>query len=462
MSKRTAVFGGSFNPPATHHRTIAAAVAGRFDKTIVVPCGPRPDKATTNDIDPVHRAAMTDLTFRGIAGLEVDLFDLEHATFTRTHALDERYASLEGGEIWHVVGTDLVAGGKEGKSLIQREWAKGPELWQRCRFAVIARDGHPFDQADLPPQHVVITPEHAGASTVIRERAFRRESLDGLVTPAVAAYMDRHNLYRGGMPTRKTLLSLPDPKALIVCDERNPRAKALADRLAGYRAPDDEANCVIAVGGDGTMLHAIRTHWRRRLPFVGINAGHKGYLLNEADELEDPSFLFERMHSQLLPLFYVECEAPDGSVQGHYAFNDAYVQLVEQAAWLEISVDGKVRIPKLVGDGALASTAAGSTAYARSMGATPLLVDSNAWLIVGNNVFEPRGWKSVPLSLDSTAEFRSLDTAKRPINAFIDGAKKGPVARMRVRVSRIAAVELAFDPHRDMAAKLAEDLFPKA
>ena len=209
------------------------------------------------------------------------------------------------------------------------------------------------------------------------------------------------------------------------------------------------------------MLHAIRKHWRKRLPFVGVNAGHKGYLLNEAAELEDPSFLFDRLHCHLLPLLYVECEAPDGTVQGHYAFNDAYVQYVEQAAWLQVSVDGQVRIPKLVGDGALASTAAGSTAYARSMGATPLLVDANAWMIVGNNVFEPRGWKSVPLSLASSAEFRSLDLAKRPLNAFVDGANMGRAAAMRVRVSRIAAVELAFMPHRDMAAKLAEDLFPK-
>lgn len=469
MTRRIAVFGGSYNPAARHHRAIAEAIATgadktgtvRFDRTLVVPCGPRPDKATTNDIEPVHRAAMADMTFAGIPNLEVDLFDLERGTFTRTHGLDEHYAG-RADEVWHVIGSEFIVGGKDGASPIQREWHLGRELWERCRFAVIEREGYPYDPADLPPHHAVFTPARSGSSTSVRERAFKREPVDGLVTPKVAAYMERYNLYRGGVAARMTALGIPDPKPIVVFDERNPRAAQLAARFDGHAASEDDANCIVTVGGDGTMLRAIRKHWRRRLPFVGVNAGHKGYLLNDAAELQDPSFLFERLHCQLLPLFYVECEAPDGSVQGHYAFNDAYVQYVEQAAWIEVSVDGRVRIPKLVGDGALASTAAGSTAYARSMGATPLLVDSNAWLLVGNNVFEPRGWKSVPLSLDSTVEFRSLDTAKRPINAFVDGANKGVVSRMRVRVSRIAAVELAFTPHRDMAAKLAEDLFPRS
>ena len=461
MRRKTAVFGGSFNPSACHHRGIAVAVAPHFDRLKVVPCGPRPDKPTTGDIEPFHRAAMADLAFKGVPNVEVDLFDLEQATFTRTHALDDRYSASEGGEIWHVVGADLIKGGKDGASSIQRTWEKGDELWHRCNFVVIAREGFPLDEADLPPNRMVLTPPTGGSCTVIREGGFRREAVGGLVTPEVAAYMERHGLYRGGMASRMTRLTLADPKAIIEFDDRNPRAAAFAAKFADFAATEDEANCVVTVGGDGTMLHAIRKHWRRRLPFIGVNAGHKGYLLNDAAELVDPSFLFERLHCQLLPLLYVECKRPDGSVQGHYAFNDAWVQCIGQCAWIEVSIDGRVRIPKLIGDGALASTAAGSTAYARAMGATPLLVDANAWLLVGNNVLEPRGWNSAPLSLASSAELRSLGGEKRPLHAFVDGEDRGVVSRMCVRVSRIATVELAFTPHRDMAAKLAEDLFPK-
>lgn len=462
MTRKVALFGGSFNPSALHHRAVVEALVPHFDKIIVIPCGPRPDKEQTNDIEPAHRAAMADMAFRGIPKVEVDLFDLEHATFTKTHKLDELYGLKEGGEIWHVVGTDLIAGGEEGQSPIQRQWAEGESLWRRCRFAVVSRKDHPFKQADLPPQSMVINGVKGGASTDIRERVFRRQPYDGLVAPDVAAYVERYNLYRGGALSRATRLRLPDPRPFLFADDRNPKAKALAERFAGIATTEDEANCIVAIGGDGTMLRAIRKHWRRRLPFIGVNAGHRGYLLNEIDaDLQDPGFLFDDLRVQQLSQLYVECQDLRGDRFGSYAFNDAWVACgTGQCAWLEVKVDGQTRIPKLVADGVLVSTAAGSTGYARSMGATPLLVDSRGWLVVGNNVLEPRAWKSAPLSLDSSVEITSLDLGKRPIRAFIDGQDRGVVCSMRVRPSRVASVELAFSPHRDMAAKLAEDLFP--
>src|SRR3712207_6078098 len=107
MAHTIAVYGGSFDPPGLHHRRIVDELRQHFDHVVVVPCGPRPDKRA--GCDPVHRAALTDLAFGGLGRVEVDLFELEQATFTRTHALDRRYAGR--GEVWHVVGTDLVAGG---------------------------------------------------------------------------------------------------------------------------------------------------------------------------------------------------------------------------------------------------------------------------------------------------------------------------------------------------------------
>ena len=76
MPQRIAVFGGSFNPPGLHHRLVAEALVGHFDRIIVVPCGPRPDKLTTNDVETVYRAALADIAFRDLPRVEVDLFDL--------------------------------------------------------------------------------------------------------------------------------------------------------------------------------------------------------------------------------------------------------------------------------------------------------------------------------------------------------------------------------------------------
>ena len=154
MTRTIAVFGGSFNPPGVHHRQIATLLAQSFDEVVVVPCGPRPDKPVTNDVPPIYRAIMVDMTFRGLERVRVELFDLESRVFTRTHLLDEKYAAE--GEVWHVIGADMVAGGASGEAVIQRQWERGDQLWSQCRFAVVLRPGIGLDRADLPPQHRVI------------------------------------------------------------------------------------------------------------------------------------------------------------------------------------------------------------------------------------------------------------------------------------------------------------------
>ena len=88
MSRTIAIFGGSFNPSGAHHRAIAERLSSHFDEVVVVPCGPRPDKPVTNDVPPIYRAAMADMTFRDIPRVRVALFDLEASTFTRTVDLD--------------------------------------------------------------------------------------------------------------------------------------------------------------------------------------------------------------------------------------------------------------------------------------------------------------------------------------------------------------------------------------
>ena len=457
MTKKIAVFGGSFNPAGLHHRAMAESLSRIFDEVVIVPCGPRPDKPTVGDIAPVHRAVMADLTFRGLPRVRVELFDLEQSTFTRTHRLDEMFRGE--GEVWHVIGADLVEGGGAGRSYIHRAWEKGGELWERLNFAVASRAGYPIAAADLPPRHVQFSPPLSGASSEIRERVFRHQSVAELVTPEVAAYIERYGLYRGLTPPRAAGLNLGRPRALIVADERNPHAVALAGSL---RTIEDRTapNCVIVAGGDGTMIKAIRRLWRLRLPFIGVNAGHRGQLLNDLDGNGIPDFLEGDITAHQLPLIYAEARYADGRTCSGHAVNDAWVERASgQAAWVRVSVNGEVRLPKLVADGALVATPAGSTAYARAMGAKPVLVGAQEYLLVGSNVAEPSHWKSAALPLDAQVDLEALDPAKRPIRAFVDGSEKGIVVGLKARVSRIAAVEVAFAAGRDMAAKQAEHFF---
>lgn len=453
---RIAIFGGSFNPPGIHHRRIAKLLSPHFDEVIVVPCGPRPDKDTTNDIDPIHRAAMADIAFRDIPNVRVDLFDLEQQTFTRTHELNEWYR--DEGEVWHVVGTQLTAGGGGSESRIHTRWDMGQELWNEGRFAIIARPGEEPDPADLPPCHEVFKSDTVGSSAEVRERLFKRQPYKDLVPDEVGEYISRYGLYRGRLPNRATQSALDDPRLWIVHNHWSEEAVRIADRFRNWEV-DENPNAILAVGGDGTMLRAIRQHWRLRLPFLGLNAGHLGFLLNDTSVFTEfpPPLLTRRQ----CPLLYVEFELEDGGRASGLAFNDAWVErATSQTAWLEVTINDEVRMERMVGDGLLACTAQGSTAYARAMGAAPLLADTEGWMIVGSNVLYPEGWKSGLLSPVASVSFRCLDCAKRPLVGYVDGVSFGRVKAMHVRISRIAAAELAFLPEHDMADKIARIQFP--
>jgi NAD kinase len=157
----------------------------------------------------------------------------------------------------------------------------------------------------------------------------------------------------------------------------------------------------------------------------------------------------------------VDATARDGAVTSHLAFNDAWVEREGgQTAWVEVRVNGDVRLARAVCDGVLLSTAAGSTSYARAMGVAPLQVDTALLILCGSNVMSPEGWRQAHLSLDARVEFQALDQGKRPLRGFVDGAPCGPVERMTLAASRVASAELAFVPGYDIAHKLTRIQFP--
>ena len=365
VSRQLAIYGGSFNPPGLHHRATVEMLCRHFDEVVIVPCGPRPDKPVTNDVEPIHRAAMVDLNFRAIPKARVELFDLESSTFTRTYDLDRRFRAE--GTPWHVVADEFVRRERNNESRIQREWTRGPELWQEANFAILNRSGDPLDQAELPPHHRVFEIDRDGSSLVIRNRVFHRQSIAKLVVKEVDAYIARHRLYQGVASPSQTRFRPTSQRYLVVANERNAAARAVTDRLAAHT--DNDPELIVVVGGDGTMLHAIRQYWRMRLPFFGINTGHLGFLLNDSPEADPGEQDLVLYH---LPLLRVELEPLEGGQSVALAFNDAWVERATgQTAWLRLLVNDQERIQKLVADGVLIATAAGSTSYARAWARRP-------------------------------------------------------------------------------------------
>ncbi|MEI9999771.1 MAG: NAD(+)/NADH kinase [Verrucomicrobiota bacterium] len=101
----------------------------------------------------------------------------------------------------------------------------------------------------------------------------------------------------------------------------------------------ERPNCILVFGGDGTMLRAIRRYWNWRVPFLGLNAGQIGFLLNNADAILQNAFPPPELLLRQLPMLYVETIDEAGRYAREYAFNDAWVErATSQSAWLELSV----------------------------------------------------------------------------------------------------------------------------
>lgn len=471
--QKVAIFGTSANPPGLHHEDLLRKLVDHFDRIIIFPCGPRNDgKLTTNDIAPLHRAALTDLAFAGIPKVEIDLSDLERDVFTRTCDIDTRFRSSEV-EVTHVVGSDLIQGGTNEKSKIHN-WKNGRQIWNDLNFVVFDRSGYPTTAADLPRHSLVFRQANEGSSTDIRDLVFKHKPIDGLVRPAVANYIERHGLYRGAavMKTAKFCLGKDEPRLLVVADRFNEAAMQYAESLSAFVCPEN-ANMILVLGGDGTMLRAVRENWRRRLPFVGINFGTRGFLLNNVRDRPFADVLKSEMRLLQSPLLFVELEHSDGKITNGLAFNDAFVQVPgdpvthvpKSWGWIEVRVNDEVQISKLVAFGAIVSTAAGSGAYARHAGASPVPVGTDLLVLAGSLVDEPLvGWRPTYHELDTTFEFRDVDISSQPkrrlLLGIIDGVSYGEVVRMKVRTSRIAAVEIAELPGCSFKKKLSEMQYP--
>jgi NAD+ kinase len=310
-----------------------------------------------------------------------------------------------------------------------------------------------FDRGDLPPNSVAIEVQVPGSSTEIREALQHGKEVDHLLTPRTLAYIQRYGLYRAPTPGSWAHGSLSGLPYEVIADGRNQKALEWEERFSTSMHPQ----FITVLGGDGAMLRTIREHWRRRLPFYGVNAGHIGFLMNAAETVFEKPFPPEKVVFRQLPMLYVQVETLAGEVHSSYGFNDAWMERdTSQSAWVQVAINEKVRLKKLVGDGVLVATAAGSTAYARAMGATPLLADTPAWLLVGSNVMEPLEWKSALLSPEAEVDLTVLDPERRPLRAFVDGQDMGLVKRMSARLSHVAAVELMFDSDHDVAEKIAE------
>lgn len=455
-NRRIAVYANSFDPPGNAHRQqVQALLNSGFDEVIVFPTGARAERGEHQHAAPIHRAALVSLAFRDLERVTVDYSDISLSKSSTPLDLDSKYASR--GEVWHVVPPTLVENTDGSGTPFESQWGDDNILWRDLRFAILHDVGRQPELRCQPQQYQFIEAPDYPNSSELRARVYRGESIADYVDPNVADYVNRHRLFIPNAGSRQAVFRIHRPRLLIVSDERNPKSLAVAQQYSKFAS--SSPNLILVLGGDGTMLRAIREHWKLRVPFVGLNTGHLGFLMNEQLPLE-----LERLElvSYMLPMLRVDALTSDGERSWGLAYSDVWLERAEgQAAWLRVHIDGETRVSRIVGDGMLVATASGSSAYARAMGGVPIPIDTPTLSLAGSNIFQPRFWKPMVLSEDRVITISSLDyTGKRPVRGFIDGSPLGIVQEISVRRSLTASVELAFTKEFDPSTRLLRSLFP--
>ena len=244
---------------------------------------------------------------------------------------------------------------------------------------------------------------------------------------------------------------LPPSPRLAVLASPAAAAQAALEELSQDRVwvPLEEADVLVTVGGDGTLLHALHllASAGRQVPVFGVHRGTTGFLLN-AWSSEEPleARLATALPERVVPLS-LTVTGPDGRAQPSVlAYNEVALRRTSsQSARLRLRVDGVVRLPQLVGDGLIVATPAGSTAYNRSAGGPVLPLSSGVLAVTSVCAMRPQRWPGALVSRASEIEVEVLDAEHRPVAGSPDGRGEQPVARVVVREVPERTATVLFD-----------------
>lgn len=221
----------------------------------------------------------------------------------------------------------------------------------------------------------------------------------------------------------------------------------------------DEAEIIVALGGDGFMLHCLHTYMNRRIPIYGMNRGSVGFLMNSFTE----AGLLERLQQAepitLHPLRMTAYRA-NGKVEEALAINEVSLfRDTHQAAKLRISTAGKVRIEELIADGILVATPAGSTAYNFSAHGPIIPMGSGILALTPISAFRPRRWRGALLSHKVDVLLEVLEPEKRPVLAVADAKEVRHPLRVEVREDPSQRLLLLYDPEHNLEERIINEQF---
>ena len=214
------------------------------------------------------------------------------------------------------------------------------------------------------------------------------------------------------------------------------------------------SNITIVIGGDGFMLQTLKKNKKSNNFFYGVNSGNYGFLMNKFSLKNIISNLNKAKMISISPLEMV-VRNNKNKIKKHIAINEVSIlRQSRQAAFLSIQYGSKQIIKRLVSDGVLVSTPAGSTAYNLSVHGPILSLNSKKLSISPISPFRPRKWKGKIVSDRSKITIKNLNPKKRPISAVADNIEIRNAKNVIVKTNQKIKLYLLYDKNKSLQKKI--------
>ena len=215
-----------------------------------------------------------------------------------------------------------------------------------------------------------------------------------------------------------------------------------------------KSNLIVVIGGDGFMLEALKNLNKYKKPFYGINSGNYGFLMNKFSTKNTIKNLSKGRLVSISPLEMI-VKNKSNKIKKSIAINEVSIlRQSRQAASLSILNGTKTIIKKLVSDGVLVSTPAGSTAYNLSVHGPILSLDSKKLSISPISPFRPRRWKGKVVGDKTKIIIKNLNPKKRPISAVADNYEVRNARHISIKINKKIKFNLLFDSNRSLQKKI--------
>jgi NAD+ kinase len=239
--------------------------------------------------------------------------------------------------------------------------------------------------------------------------------------------------------------------------------KALRELTARYgqtKTPRS-ADCIVALGGDGQTLRALRAGMRYGKPVFGLNFGHTGFLQNLYREHEDLTARIAKAEAIELHPLGAEIRLVNGDIKKTFAINEILIcnRNRGQAIYLRVAVDGKERVGRLGGDGLIVATPVGSTGYNRSARGPVLELDEDRIVFTPNNAFLPDRMRAFPMR-PRPMTIEVIDPQFRVADVYADSDCVGRKAeRIDIALDKTKSYRLLHDPDDTLHERVARMQF---